>query len=259
MKQPHFKKRAIVLSVFGHVLLSILLFQLGHTQTITRTPRSISATLVQRGPGGLPKQMGSNSATPGSAAPAPAKKAPAEPQKTPVKEPPKEKAATPLPAKKKEPEKKQTKPTQTPSVQTPSRNPFAKGEGGAGVETAPNKSGGGSGGTSPYGSKSGAGGGGIRLDAPEFPFPHYLALLQFRIESQWRPPYAGVGEYLATVHFVVDKSGRVLSSKLEKSSGVFAFDQAALRAVQGANPLPALPEGSDLETLGVHFDFVANW
>ncbi|MEK7728328.1 MAG: TonB family protein, partial [candidate division KSB1 bacterium] len=57
----------------------------------------------------------------------------------------------------------------------------------------------------------------------------------------------------------INKNGKVLSTELEKSSGVFAFDQAALRAVQGANPLPALPEGSNLETLGVHFDFVANW
>ena len=34
--------------------------------------------------------------------------------------------------------------------------------------------------------------------------------------------------------------------------------QAALRAVYSADPLPALPEASTLNTLGVHFEFVGN-
>ncbi|NUO83707.1 TonB family protein [candidate division KSB1 bacterium] len=255
------KKRAVIISAAGHVLILILLFQLGHSQTIKSSlPRTISATLLQKGPAGLPKQMGAPSETPGAAPPAPAKKNTPPPQKSSVKETPKPESKTTVPAKKAKPEKPQAKPNKSVPTETPSRNPFAKGGGGANAEQSPNKSGGG-GGTSPYGGKTGTGGGGMRLDAPEFPFPHYLALLQFRIESQWRPPYAGQGEYLATVHFVVDKNGKLLSTELEKSSGVFAFDQAALRAVQSANPLPALPEGAKLDNnqLGVHFDFVANW
>ena len=99
----------------------------------------------------------------------------------------------------------------------------------------------------------------VRIDAPEFPFPHYLALLQFRIEKEWQPPFNRSAHFQATVHFVIARNGAVSAVELETSSGDFSFDQAALRAVYNANPLPALPAGAGLETLGVHFDFVANW
>ncbi len=256
MRKPQTK--ALTLSAIGHVLLLLMLLQLGHSQTMTRrAPRTISATLLQKGAVGLPKQSGAPNDAPHAIA-EPAKKNLTPPPKAPPKEVATKQAAPTLPAKKNKTEK--PAPTKTSSV-TPSKNPFAKGEGGNSPKPVPNKtSGSGAGGNAAVGTKTGTGGGGgVRLDAPDFAFPHYLTLLQFRIESQWRAPYVGQGEYLATVHFVVDKSGRVLSTKLEKSSGVFAFDQAALRAVQGANPLPALPAGSNLETLGVHFDFVANW
>lgn len=256
---PKLQTKAFALSALGHVILLLVLLQLGHSQTIKHTPRTISATLLQKGAIGLPKQSGAPNDAPAAVA-EPAKKNLAPPVKTPPKETPTKQNAPTLPAKKNKTEKPAPKTVSNPNI-APSKNPFAKGEGGNSPKPVENKtSGGGAGGTAPVGTKTGAGGGGgVRLDAPNFAFPHYLTLLQIRIESQWRAPYVGQGEYLTTVHFVIDKSGRVLSTELEKSSGVFAFDQAALRAVQGANPLPALPAGSNLETLGVHFDFVANW
>jgi len=112
------------------------------------------------------------------------------------------------------------------------------------------------------GQKSGSGSGsigtGIKLDAPEFPFPHYLVLIQFRIEGNWQPPFSGIGEEVTTIYFKITREGEIQEEKVEKSSGNFALDQAALRAVRSSNPLPPLPSGSGLETLGVHFDFVAN-
>jgi TonB family protein len=102
-----------------------------------------------------------------------------------------------------------------------------------------------------------SGGNALKIDAPEFPFPHYLVLLQYRIETNWEPPFTGGGGYLATVYFKIGRDGQLQEVKLEKSSGSLVFDQAALRAVQRANPLPPLPTGSNLQTLGVHFDFVA--
>jgi TonB family protein len=103
-----------------------------------------------------------------------------------------------------------------------------------------------------------AGGSGIKIDAPEFPFPHYLALIQYRIEFHWQPPFSGQEPLLATVYFKITREGELEEVKLEKSSGNPIFDQAALRAVYSANPLPPLPSGSGLQTLGVHFDFAAN-
>ncbi len=105
---------------------------------------------------------------------------------------------------------------------------------------------------------SGSVGTGIKLDAPEFAYPHYLVLIQFRIEGNWQPPFSGIGEEVTTIYFKITSEGEIQDEKVEKSSGNFALDQAALRAVRSSNPLPPLPSGSGLETLGVHFDFVAN-
>jgi protein TonB len=102
-----------------------------------------------------------------------------------------------------------------------------------------------------------SGGNSLKLDAPDFPFPHYIALIQFRIENNWRAPFSGQGQLLATMYFKIRRNGEVTDVKLEQSSGSIAFDQAAQRAVYSANPMPPLPAGSGLETLGVHFDFMA--
>jgi protein TonB len=59
------------------------------------------------------------------------------------------------------------------------------------------------------------------------------------------------------MYFKIRRNGEVTDVKLEQSSGSIAFDQAAQRAVYSANPMPPLPTGSGLETLGVHFDFMA--
>lgn len=100
--------------------------------------------------------------------------------------------------------------------------------------------------------------GALKIDAAEFPFPEYLALIQYRIETQWQPPLSGRGNFLTTVFFRIMPDGRVIDIRIEKTSGNFVMDQAALRAVSNANPLPPLPEGSGLPSLGVHFDFLVN-
>jgi len=108
------------------------------------------------------------------------------------------------------------------------------------------------------GTGTSGGGGGIKLDAADFPFPHYITLIQYRIESNWEPPESGQGQMLATVYFKIKRNGEVDEVKLEQSSGNVIFDQAAKRAIYNANPLPPLPDDAGLQTLGVHFDFVAN-
>ena len=96
----------------------------------------------------------------------------------------------------------------------------------------------------------------MKIDAPEFPFPEYLALIQYRIESQWQPPTNAGGGLLTTVYFRIGQQGDLSEIKVTKASGSFVVDQSALRAVYAANPLPPLPAGSGLSSLGVHFDFV---
>ncbi|MFQ5604583.1 MAG: energy transducer TonB [bacterium] len=98
----------------------------------------------------------------------------------------------------------------------------------------------------------------IRLDVKEFPFTYYLALLKSRIQSYWEPPFQSSGHTLskkAIVFFKIARSGNITNMAVEKGSGDFLFDRAALRAVTLANPLPPLPYDFPEPALGVHFEF----
>jgi protein TonB len=246
-------EKAFAVSAVGHVMLLAIVMQVSQWRPIQKGyPRTITAMLVPKGTGTNAKS--SFASTPAGATKAPPTPPPAEPAQK--KEPPqpavtrerKDKKTPSTAVKKNSP---RTASTKNANEESASGAPAAAPAASANVNAA--KSGGGK-----IGAGSGTGGV-ARVDGPAFPFPHYLALLQFRIENQWQPTYLGTGQFLATVHFVVAKNGEILSVELEQSSGNFAFDQAALRAVHNANPLPTLPDGVSMETLGVHFDFVANW
>ncbi len=229
-----FDKKAIIISTLGHLLLLLAVFALGLSKPVHRGyPRVLTATFVERN-----SDTGSG-AKRVEAAPRPVIPPPAESKPIPSK--------IPIPQKP-VPKKPDTKPKETPKTPPAPATSITK-------DSQPT----GASGQSAGGQQGPAVSGIAKVDAPNFAFPHYLALIQLRIENQWRPPYSGGGQYLATVYFMIARSGNVTSSVIEKSSGNFAFDQAALRAVQTASPLPPLPEGSGLETLGVHFDFVATW
>jgi TonB family protein len=213
-------KRALAISTAAHFGIIIVLWQVGHAPARPHTrgyPRTITAMLIEK--------------------PAVVKTVPAQqpPKEQPAKLPstPKPVPSTKPPVKTKDESKPQkTTPTSPQNAQrTPATNQAA--------ESGP------------------SGGNALKIDAPEFPFPHYLVLLQYRIETNWEPPFSGAGTHVATIYFKIARDGQLLEAKLEKSSGNYIFDQAALRAVQRASPLPPLPSGSNLQTLGVHFDFVA--
>ncbi|MDZ7292174.1 MAG: TonB C-terminal domain-containing protein [candidate division KSB1 bacterium] len=224
-------KRAVIISAAVHLVVLLVFWQVSRalSRPVMRGyPRLITATLVAK------PSAGQMQASP---APAVVTAAPAR-------------AVTPV-SKTKKPDKivpetktQKTPPSTKPNVQRPS----------SGLPGSPGSSGKGS----IAGSSSEVPGGhALKIDAPEFPFPHYLALVQYRIESNWEAPFAGQGERMATVYFKITRSGEIVDVKLEQSSGNFLFDQAATRAVYNANPLPPLPADSGLQTLGVHFDFVA--
>ena len=103
--------------------------------------------------------------------------------------------------------------------------------------------------------KSTVGGKNVRLDAEEFPFSYYLALLQSRIQTNWEPPAQTAGSVKTIVFFKIQRGGRLTDLAIEKKSGNFVFDQAALRAVTLASPLPPLPADFPQPSLGVHFEF----
>ncbi len=80
------------------------------------------------------------------------------------------------------------------------------------------------------------------------------------LESRKRYPAEARARRLqgvAYINFIMDRQGRVLSSKLERSSGHPALDREALALLQRAQPLPAPPPETRGEriTLTVPVDF----
>ncbi|HTN42796.1 MAG TPA: energy transducer TonB [Nitrospiria bacterium] len=96
-----------------------------------------------------------------------------------------------------------------------------------------------------------------KIEIPDFKFPYYTDMIQRKIELYWSPPpletTADATE--AVVGFVLFSTGKVGDPRIEKSSGNAYFDQAALRAVYLANPLPPFPQGFRDPSMTVHFRF----
>ena len=87
-----------------------------------------------------------------------------------------------------------------------------------------------------------------------FPYAYYLTRLLGLIESNWFRPPSPAGTR-CRVLCRVDRSGRLLDTGIEESSGIPAFDRAALRAVYSSAPLPPLPQGWVGSTLTLHLEF----
>jgi colicin import membrane protein len=74
----------------------------------------------------------------------------------------------------------------------------------------------------------------------------YSALIQQQILSEWIHPEFDA--YLeAIVSFRIDKEGKVVSHRLEKSSGNKLFDRSAIKAILKASPLPPPPVEEEVE------------
>ncbi len=99
----------------------------------------------------------------------------------------------------------------------------------------------------------GPGGGGA-----SFRFPSYLQKVDHKIRWRWAPPpVASTGDRLV-IRFVIEKSGSIDKSTVEiaESSGNLFFDQAAMRAIYAAHPLPPLPKAYHEDVLIVFMNFV---
>lgn len=78
------------------------------------------------------------------------------------------------------------------------------------------------------------------LEKPEFSY--YSELVRRKIADNWRHlPVSR--DVKVKVVFTILRSGWVDDVRLEEASGIFQFDQAAVRAIRSASPFPPLPEG----------------
>jgi TonB family protein len=104
-----------------------------------------------------------------------------------------------------------------------------------------------------FGLSSGGGGGtGVQLDVGNFCCPEYLEQMVTLIQRNWNQNQGVVGA--TVIKFTIQRDGTILMPQVEKSSGFYALDNAAQRAVLLAK-LPPLPAPYPNATLGLHVTF----
>jgi periplasmic protein TonB len=92
------------------------------------------------------------------------------------------------------------------------------------------------------------------LDNPDFVYGYYVDQMLAMIQRNWVRPLVGSGVE-ATVHYRIQRDGRIVDVRIATSSGINSFDLAALRAVQASTPLPPLPRAFREGSLGVNLIF----
>ena len=116
----------------------------------------------------------------------------------------------------------------------------------------------GGGGTGGNVGNPGGGGGRPGIDAIKEPdFGPYMRELQRRIKLNWNPPKGNESKRVVLL-FKIAKSGRMLSCRVLKSSGLPAADQAALRAVELTAPFRPLPAEFRGQSIDIQFTFDYN-
>ena len=88
-------------------------------------------------------------------------------------------------------------------------------------------------------------------------FKPYMNELQRKIKLNWSPPKGNESKNVIVL-FKISKDGQLLSSKIQKTSGSFAVDRAALKAVQLAAPFKPLPINFNEESIDIQFSFDYN-
>ncbi|HEX9911706.1 MAG TPA: energy transducer TonB [candidate division Zixibacteria bacterium] len=102
----------------------------------------------------------------------------------------------------------------------------------------------------------GGGLGSAFVEGGDFESPYYLNIAFGRIRENFTNPLRQTNLPIrVTVYFIIQKSGKLVESKIETPSGIAIFDQSALRAVLSADPLPPLPQEYKGEWLGIHLEF----
>lgn len=87
-------------------------------------------------------------------------------------------------------------------------------------------------------------------------YPAYYSIIHDRIKDNWLYPEGFDYKKISVIVSIkIDRSGSLLESVLEESSGNKRFDESLMNAIQKASPFPPLPhefEGKYLET-GLRF------
>ena len=100
---------------------------------------------------------------------------------------------------------------------------------------------------------TGGGSTGGYLDVANFCCPEYLGTMIQLIQRNWTAKQQVAGDTL--VKYTIQRDGRLTNVEIERSSGYFALDQTAQRALLVTRQLPPLPPQFTESTLTVHLIF----
>jgi len=104
-----------------------------------------------------------------------------------------------------------------------------------------------------FGLSTGGGGGtGVQLDVANFCCPEYLEQMVSLIQRNWDQNQGVVGT--TWMKFTIERDGMIVMPAIERSSGFFALDNSAQRALLLAKLTP-LPAAFPNPTLTVHIQF----
>jgi len=98
----------------------------------------------------------------------------------------------------------------------------------------------------------------IALDSDDHRFAPYLKKIKRRIEDIWSYPpeaFAAKKEGVSTVAFSIDRRGRLVASKIIKSSGHEALDQGTINVIKMAAPYEPFPSEINLSRLHIQATF----
>jgi TonB family protein len=105
-----------------------------------------------------------------------------------------------------------------------------------------------------FGLTTGGGSGtGGYLDVGNFCCPEYLETMRQLIQRNWDPRQSVTGS--SQVKFTIQRDGTLSGIELEKPSGYFVLDRAALSALSTTRRLPPLPREFTEDHLTVHLVF----
>jgi colicin import membrane protein len=100
---------------------------------------------------------------------------------------------------------------------------------------------------------------GVDVSAQDFNYLQFwVTRVLTNINTNWDQPTRPQGsrEIVAVIHFRVDRNGRlIVGPEVRSGSGDRRYDDAALRAVQGGQPFPPLPQAYRGSTLAINLRF----
>lgn len=106
---------------------------------------------------------------------------------------------------------------------------------------------------------SGAGSGspfaGATIDNASFDYPYWFTQTFNKLAANFRNTVVIDGKVVCVVYFQVIRSGRLVLTEVEKSSGIPAFDRDCVAAIERSAPFPPLPKEFRDEIIGISVPF----